>query len=255
MDQNESTWTWRTLLTSYPARLAGYGIVTAMMFEAVYALRQSHGPAWLAAENGPIEIAQVLLLLFSAAGIALALRWTPFGRAVLVATGGVAIYAAARESDQWFESLFFDDAYKWLVGVPVAILILAVAALERRKLIAETLRMSVRPGSTLFTMAGIFLCFFCQILDRPLWWDANELDAAAGAQKMLIEESAELFAYLLIAFSGIEAAVFAWQDRAALTQRDSESTQPGQHDSEAAEGMRIGQHRSSRPNDSSRTAA
>ncbi len=216
METKDSKTDWIQLFTSYPARMVAYGLLTMAVFQYVYLLLQEHGCEHLAAENGPIELAQVACLLIAVAGISLALRWAPIGRAVLVATGAIALYAAARESDSWFESAFFEDSYKWLVGLPAAIVVVKVAYSERQKLVAETLRIAHRPGSTLFTFAGIYLCFFCQMIDRPLFWPIHALDTAGIARKALIEESAELFAYLLIAFSGFEAVIAAYRDRASM---------------------------------------
>jgi hypothetical protein len=217
MDTNRILPAWIQLLTSYPARLAGYGLLTMVVFQFVFSLLQDRGCMWLAAENGPLELSQVGCLLIAVAGIAIALRWTPIGRTVLVATGAVALYAAARESDQWFESVFFDDAYKWLVGLPVAIVVIAVAYFDRGKIVNETLQIAQRPGATLFTIGGIYLCFFCQMLDRPLFWPVDVMDLEGISRKMLIEECSELFAYLLIAFSGFEVMISAHQDRFAAS--------------------------------------
>lgn len=231
MEEHEQTPGWFSLLTSYPARLVVYGLITMGVYQLVFTLIQSRGVAWIASENGPLETAQVVCLLIAATGIALAAWWTPIGRAALVGTGAVTVYAAARESDQWFETFFFDDAYKWLVGLPMAILVVTFVFRERRQLLQETLAMSKKPGATLFTIGGIYLCFYCQMLDRPNFW--QELGSGiglsgiglsgtgAGLQKVLVEECAELFAYLLIMFSGFEAMISARYDRATLEQQRS----------------------------------
>ena len=134
----------------------------------------------------------------------------------LVATGAVTLYAAAHESDKWFESVFFEDAYKWLVGLPVAISVLIVAYRDRGTLIDETMRIAQKPAATLFAVGGIYVCFFCQMLDRPHFWTESGLSGNVVLQKSMVEESAELFAYMLIAFSGVEAMIAALQDRAAV---------------------------------------
>jgi hypothetical protein len=221
MDLNVTRTTWPERLTSYPVRLVVYGLITMAVFEALYALLQSRGAVVVASESGPIERIQVVCLLLGAVGIGVAVWWTPIGRAVLVATGATAVYAAARESDSWFEANFFNDAYKWLIGAPLAMIVVSVAYRERSKLIDETLRMSVRPGSTLFTIAGIYLCFFCQLLDRPGFWSEAGISVGVNSQKLLVEESAELFAYLLIAYSGCEALIAARHDRRLMSDRSS----------------------------------
>ena len=214
---------WVQLITSYLARLCIYGLIVLVSFQVLYVVLQNHGVRWLSAENGPLELAQVACLLFAVAAIAIAVRWTPIGRAALVGTAALLVYAAARESDQWIEAMFFEDAYQTLVGIPAAACALLVAYSERDKLLKETMLIAHKPGATLFVIGGIYLCFFCQMLDRPKFWEENGLLGSDGYRKSLVEESAELFAYLLIAFSGLEAMISAWQDRAAL-QRDISGT-------------------------------
>lgn len=220
MDETRNATNWRNLATSYPVRLAVYGLITLLVFQGVFALLQVRGLAWLAAENGPLELAQVGLLLLAVAGTAVAIRWSPAGKAVMATTCAVTIYAAARESDQWFETVFFDDAYKWLVGLPVALLLAPAIWRERHQFVADALWIAQKPGATLFAAGGICLCCFCQILDRPLFWPSEGIDGQLGLHKAMVEESAELFAYLLIAFSGLEAMISAAEDRAAA-QEDS----------------------------------
>ncbi len=220
---------WGRLITSYPARLAAYGLITLVAFEVVYWSLQDRGAAWLSAENGPLELSQVACLLIAVAGITVAIRWAPIGRAALIATGAVTLYAAARESDEWIEAMLFDDAYKSLVGIPAVVSVLVVAYWERDKLVEETLCIAQRPGATLFAIGGICLCFVCQMLDRPLFWSESGLQGSIGIQKSMVEESAELFAYLLIAFSGFEVMISAWQDRAALNRHVEISTNSQAH--------------------------
>ena len=205
------------VITSYPARMAVYGGIVLLVFQGIYLLLQRFEAAWLVAENGPLELAQVACLVLAAPVIALAAKWTPVGRAVLVAAAAATIYAAARESDQWFESIFFEDAYKVLVGLPAALLVMIAAYRDRERIIVETMHIARYPGATMFTIAGIYLCFFCQMFDRPLFWIDSGSDAGVGVQKPLVEECSELFAYLLIAFSSVEAAISAFEDRAKLS--------------------------------------
>jgi hypothetical protein len=207
---------WSQLITSYPARLGLYGLIVMVAFQILYAFLQERGASWLAEENGPIELAQVACLLFAVAGLAIAARWTPIGRAALVGTAALLVYAAARESDDWIQAMFFEDAYRTLVGLPAAACALLVAYSERDKLLRETMLIAHKPGATLFAIGGIYLCVFCQMLDRPKFWEESGLLGSDGYRKSMVEESAELFAYLLIAFSALEAMISAWQDRAAL---------------------------------------
>jgi len=201
-------------------RLIIYGVITCGVFELSYALLCSGGVAWLAEENGPLELAQVAFLLTAVAGFTWAAVLSPADRNVLVITGCLTLYAAARESDKWFETMLFDDSYKWLVGYPAAIFILFLLYKHRGRMIEDTLRIAQKPSSTLFAIGGIYLCFFCQIIDRPMYWYASGSTDGGGFQKSFVEENAELFAYLLIVFSSVEAVISGYQQRAAQ-QRDN----------------------------------
>lgn len=223
----------RQVVTSFPARMAVYGAIVFLVFQVVYLSLQRYDATWLFTENGPIELAQVAFLLLAAGTIAMAAYLTPIGRAALVAASAATFYAAARECDHWLESNLFDDAYKWIVGLPAAAVVLTVAYRERHRILVETLRIARYPGATLFTVAGIYLFFFCQMFDRPLFWNESGPGAGfAAVQEPLptmdeliaryieiakVEESAELFAYLLVAFSGAEAVISAIEDRAKLS--------------------------------------
>lgn len=210
------------ILSSYGLRVGVYAVITCMVFEVVYVATQTYGAKVMGAENGPIEVAQVVLALIGAAGLFYASCCAKIGRAGLVMCGAVVAYAAARESDSIFEAYLFNDAYKWLVGLPMLILVAVVVAAERHRLVADVMWLMRHPAATLFGVAGIFLCFVCQILDRPDMWvaisDAGEVEVI----KALMEEYAELFAYLLLAFSGFEATVLARRGRAIAEQADGE---------------------------------
>lgn len=203
------------ILRSYAFRLGAFAVITLVVFEAVFTAIEFRGARQMGVENGPIEQAQVALALIGAAALFLAAWWTSTGRAVLVVCGAVVAYAAARESDWLFESLLFDDAYKWVVGLPLAILVLFAVFIDRRRCISDVMSLIRHPAATLFVIAGIYLCVVCQALDRPgLWVGINDTSDAAVATKAMVEEYAELFAYALLAFAGIEAAIFAHRQRA-----------------------------------------
>lgn len=212
-------------MASYPTRLILYGVVTIGVFELSYALLCAGGVAWLAEENGLLELTQVGFLLAAVAGFTWAAVLSPADRNVLIITGCLILYAAARESDTWFETMLFDDAYKWLVGFPAAIVILFVLYKNRGQMLEDTLRIAMKPSLTLFAIGGIYLCFFCQIADRPMYWYASGSADGGGLQKSLVEENAELFAYLLIVFSSVEAVISAYQQRVAQQRSNTIETE------------------------------
>jgi hypothetical protein len=213
MDAETENPTVSEIIRSYPFRVLLYAGITFVMFQAIYGSIKSFGAAWLASENGPLEAAQVVLALVAAVGIFSAARWTSKGRAALVVAGAMVAYAAGRESDVLFETWIFDDAYKWLIGVPMLILAIVAVIVDRRRLLGETMWWMRQPSATLFAVAGIFLCFVCQNLDRSEMWLGLQPRQHVDTSKALVEEYAELFAYLLLAFSGVEAAILAFGER------------------------------------------
>jgi hypothetical protein len=214
MDADTNTPSISEILRSYAFRLCVYSVLTYVVFEAIYAGVQTHGAARMGAENGPIEMAQLGLAIIGAVGLFCAAWWSPIGRAGLVMCGAVVTYAAARESDLLLETALFDDAYKWVVGLPMVILVVVVVIADRHRLVEGIMWLMHHPAATLFAVAGVFLCFVCQVLDRPDMWVGISNGHEAETTKALIEEYTELFAYLLLACSGIEAAILAYSGRA-----------------------------------------
>lgn len=194
---------------AYPARLALYGAVTLAAYQLLYVVLQRSGPAWVGAENGPIENAQVALVFGGAVGLFYAAWRCPVGRFGLTASACLVAYAAARESDAFLESILFEDAYKYVAGIPLLMVMAGAIWRDRGRLVAESLWLIRQPQATLFVMAGMLLTTFCQTLDRPATWQGLARGADAEAVRVLIEELSELFAYLLLAFSAAEGALMA----------------------------------------------
>ncbi len=197
------------VLCSFPVRLFCYAVIALGLVQALYAGLLAKGPDFIGAENGPVELAQVYLALLASAGFFYAAYRTRRGRAGLITCAAMVGYAAARESDSIFEAVFFDDAYKWLVGLPLFLGAIASLWIDRRRVIADAMWLVRQPAVTLFAIGGIYLCTFCQILDRPDMWTSISSAGEATTTKAMVEEFAELFAYAILAFSGIEALALA----------------------------------------------
>lgn len=188
---------------AYPFRLCVFGVIVGIVYAVLHESQVAIGPS-LGRENGPIEIAQVVFALIATLGFAVAAVRSRIGKTGLVVCGGMLAYAAARESDLWFETFLFEDAYKYVVGVPVILVVGGMLIFQRDRVVRETLHLLNQPAATLFIVAGIFLAFVCQTLDRPGMWPSVDHQA-----KSMIEETVELFAYMLFAFSSSEAVWFA----------------------------------------------
>ena len=196
--------------SGYPWRVAGFSVATAAIYTGI-AETVRHAPISAAAEGGTLENLQVASALTACVGFAVAARRTHFGRAALTVCAAALAYAAARELDTVFETYLFDDAYKYLVGLPAGVICVGVCWAARKDLVGETLAMLRHPAATLAAVSATYLLFVCQTFDRPLMW------TAAGTQadviKPVIEETAEVFAYLVIAYAALESWFMASASR------------------------------------------
>ena len=207
-DQKEDApkgWSIGQLLVSFPTRLTFYGVLTIGLFQLVYYKLSQVGPEFVGAENGPVEMAQVYLAIFASCCLFYAATKIRRGRAGLIVCAAMVAYAAARESDTIFEAMLFDDAYKYLVGLPMLLIALAALVIDRRRIVPDAMWLVRQPAIALFAFAGIYLCGVCQVFDRPEMWSSITDPAEAETIKATVEEFAELFAYLMLAFSGIES--------------------------------------------------
>lgn len=235
MDAQPENPTIGEILRSYPLRICVYGAITVALYQVVFLGVTRWGPVVMGSENGPLEIGQVVLAIIAAVLIFTAAARTRLGAISLTLGGALVAYAAARESDLWFETVFFDDAYKWFVGLPMLTLVVFTVAIHRKKLVSDLFWLLNQPASTIFAIAGIFLCAVCQTLDRPGLWGGLSASEEAAWTKAMIEEYAELFAYLLLAFAGVESVILS----AKYSKNSAIDDQPSQPERERTERPRI----------------
>lgn len=193
----------------FPLRLAIFGIATFALYQFLYLLLQGEYATSLSAENGPVEILQGMLAGAASVVFLVAARRTATGRSMMTICGCVIGYAAARESDASMEYWLFDDAYKYVAGLPLAVLAAVVLYRHRSRFVSESLWVMKQPAAVLYLVAVIYLGGVCQIFDRPDTWVGITSPTEAVAAKATVEEFAELFAYLLFAFSAAEIYVLA----------------------------------------------
>ena len=223
--QNPMDWVRYTL--NYPIRLAIYGAIALLTSQYVFSMIAVHGIGYSGQENGPVERAQVVLALFTSVALFFAASRCGVGRTGLILCACLVGYAAARECDRWFETVFFDDAYKYLAGIPLATVFVIALYRGRTVVLRESHWLLRTPAMTIYACGGIFICSVCQVLDRPDLWSAVPQGDSTELTKSAVEEMAELFGYLLLAFSGIESILmtFAQQQTVAL----SLSTETDEH--------------------------
>jgi len=207
----------------FAMRVAFFVFATLVLYWVIHAGIERFGHRAIAAENGPLEIAQVVLALVGAGFLMLAAKVSPIGQSGMGVSALLLCFAAAREMDSLLERWFFEDAYTWMVGIPLASQAVALLWRRRHFLLVDLKWMSQIPSATLFVVAGIFLCSVCQFLDRPGVWGegAFPLDESHPSYpvKLAIEESCELFAYTLLAYAGFDGYLVARRARAAVRRR------------------------------------
>ncbi len=194
----------------YPGRLVAYGVMAFVLGQVLYDVVLDQGSEIIGQEDGVVERTQAVLATFGAVAFFVAATKSTYGKAGLVLCGALAGYAAGRECDQWLEAHLFNDAYKYLIGVPLLAMTVVVVWKNRRTAIADSLPLARTPAITMFGIAGVYLCAVCQVFDRPDFWAGIADHDNALAIKTLVEEFAEIFGYLLIAFAGVEAVLDAW---------------------------------------------
>jgi hypothetical protein len=200
---------WTQALFSYPVRLAVYLILVVVVCQIVLAAIRQHGITIAADENGPVEKAQVGFALFTSACLFFAAARIRVGRTLLTICACMVGYAAARECDVWFETVLFEDAYKYLAGLPLLGIALSALFRGRKQIFHEVMTLTRTPTVTIFAFAGVYICCVCQVIERPVLWAAVGTGDEAILTRAAIEEFAELFGYLLLAFSGVESVAMA----------------------------------------------
>ncbi|MGB0596751.1 MAG: hypothetical protein ACPGLY_08680 [Rubripirellula sp.] len=212
-----------------PGRLVIYGVISFVFGQMLYELLASQGVGFIGQENGPVEWSQAIFASFAAFAFFIAAKRSDYGKAGLVLCGALSGYAAARECDQVLETIFFSDAHKYLIGLPLLVIAVATAWKYRQTVLTDSLRLARTPAIVMFGVAGVYLCAVCQVFDRPGFWVGIDDHPNALATKMLVEEFAEVFGYLLVAFSGLEAVIEAFGRRAkesiALPLNDANPTE------------------------------
>ena len=211
--------------TTAVMRFGIYAALCVALFQCLLLCVPRLGAEVIGSEQGPVELAQGVLALVAAIYFFYAAAFSDRGMTGFLGCGVLLAYASAREQDWAFESLFFDDAYKWLVGLPFAIT-LGLVMHKRRKDLADDLKWMVgQPCFVIFATAGIYLVSVCQILDKPELWSGISSHAEAMQTKAMIEEICELFAYAALMISGVEAVVYVFLSRnenSAKSRRDNE---------------------------------
>ncbi|NNJ25543.1 hypothetical protein [Alienimonas chondri] len=211
---------WRLL------RYCAYALAAEGGVQALYQAVIAYGPG-IAVENGALELLQIAVALAGGAALVAAGAVTQRGLTAIAFCAGALLYAAAREADLWFEQVAFDDAYKYLAGVPIAAAAAAVAWRDRRRW-AESLEWTAHPASVFFLCGGLQVVVAAALFDRSRLWDSIENSVQADRVKRLVEESIELSGYLTLAAGACELLITCRREAAAAS-RAARQTDSASH--------------------------
>ncbi|WDT76689.1 MAG: hypothetical protein MPW16_05620 [Candidatus Manganitrophus sp.] len=193
-------------------RFGLYGLITAGFFQGFIFASYFIEAKRLFSENGPVEWCQFLLLL-TCCGWLQATAVRSGSRREIFHLGTLFILmAAVREMDANLDRYVFDGA--WQLMVTGLILSGFFYAWPRRRKIAAQLRSFLVSRSFGLFLAGLLVVmFFTPLLGQQRFWQAALQEHYIRSVARIVEESGELFGFLLILFGCIETSVFSSPDR------------------------------------------
>lgn len=203
----------------YPIRMLIYAAIAALTMHLTLQVVEKDSLEHLASENGPIEIAQFAILILAASIAAYASKISPHLSTAIFSLSAGLFCAASREADDWFASMVFDDAYKWLVCLPLIAVVSLKFWKSRETIYHQCNEILSKPYGTTLAFTILMIGTLCQTLDRSSFWPTISVDPIVGDQKSVIEETVELFGYLLILFSTMELTIDAWQARISTSEK------------------------------------
>lgn len=198
----------------------------------------------LASEDGAFEVSQFLLLLLAGTITSVAAVIASQNRTVIFVLAAGIFCAASREADDWFARWIFDDAYKWFVCVPLLTAVAYRTWKSRESIQYELMSFFSRPHASLIAFAILIIATLCNTLDRSSFWPTITNDPSMGDQKAIVEETAELFGYLVLLFGVTELLIHSCQEKStekrrsitvALLNNANESPQSAQEQESMAE--------------------
>lgn len=158
-------------------------------------------------ENGFVETAQITLL-----GISSILFWYISGvslpnRVAIRCLSLFLVCMALREMDAWFDETFFHGSWKIAV-IPVAIGCVIYGIRNLGDLVSGVTDFVRSKGYILLFVGMLCVLVFSRLVgSKTIWVFIFDDEILSRAVKNAVEESMELFGYILIFFSGIRYAV------------------------------------------------
>ncbi|MCO8123134.1 hypothetical protein NHH03_15405 [Stieleria sp. TO1_6] len=185
-------------------RFAIYGILSLALGQVIVWKLNSVGVIALASENGMLEWMQVGLTLCTAGVFARVYFMGKSGATVFGVLACVVAYAGAKECDSFLESFLFDDAYKYVAGGPLALLVFFLVCRGRDEFVSDLSHAIAARWFGIFVTAGILLISLCQLFDSAGLWETFDQSTALREAKLLVEETSELYVYYFLAVAALE---------------------------------------------------
>lgn len=209
----------RPLRIGYPIRLLSYAAMTGIIMHLCLLMVSRESMQILASEDGPIEIAQIILLVISGTLASISAIFAVQNRTVIFILAAGIFCAASREADDWFARLIFDDSYKWFVCLPLLSAAAYRAWQNRETVYQEVFNFLSQPYASTIAFSVIMVATLCNTFDRSSFWPAMAMHPNLGDQKAVIEETAELFSYLILLFGMNELLIHSWLGRSSESRR------------------------------------
>lgn len=186
------------------ARIGIYVVVTLIGFQVlIMAVIHSSVPSAFFDDGGPWEWVEFSFIAASAAILLVNARVSDSYRTLLQLFGLLAIFAAVRELDQFFDTLAFKGAYK-LINGPL-IVFCGYFVWRHRRVLPEMLANFSKTAPFYFIFLGfLVVVVYAQLMGQQDLWKAIMGDSYMRIAKRATEEILEVLGYMVILFGAVE---------------------------------------------------
>lgn len=184
-----------------------YTSITAAFIQGIVFATQYVDAKLFFRENGMVEWFHFGLLISCSALLQFASTRMPELRGGFHVLAVLSLVASVRELDRILDEYVFDGAWQVLVSVLV-LYISFYAWVHRRAITHQLLRISSYPPTGLLVSGFITVMVFSRLLGQQLFWRAALQENYLRLVGRIVEESCELFGYLLLLFGCLEFVIF-----------------------------------------------
>lgn len=202
---------WRALLPT-GVRFLLYAMLPGFVIQLFVYAAGSRRAYHLAAENGPLEWAQVGLLAVTIALLVAAARRRASVRTLLLWLTVFPLWALIRELDGLLEHMLFDSAWEVLAW-GIAVVYLYIGWRHRERLLAQMLAFVRSRTFVLFFGSFIIVVVLAQFIGQTELWKGIMGDAYMRDVKRVAEELLEVSGYCVAVCAGVECLVEGREDR------------------------------------------